>query len=382
MRTATLLVLSVSACSSPDSGSNVPDLAGGGAIDFSTGAGGDLSTSKNDLSTNAGDLSSGAHDLSASTNDLSTTNDLSANANDLSMNGSDLSNASDLSSTNDLSNASDLPRFMPSTVFTVILENTSYSSVVGSANAPYLNSLINSYGLATNYMDSGTHPSLPNYLYMTSGATQYPGIVDCQPTGSCDLIYSFPVDQDNLGHQLTAAGVPWRAYMDSMGAGVTCLLTDASPYATKHNPFVYYTDIQSNTSLCNQVDVDYTTNFATDLAAGTYRYMWITPDLNHDGHDTNLMTADTWCSNNIPAILNSAVFKAGGVLFITWDEGEGFPTADHVPMIVVTPGIKSAGYQSSVAYTHASYLATVEDLFGVPRLGAAVGVANMYEFWQ
>ena len=49
-------------------------------------------------------------------------------------------------------------------------------------------------------------------------------------------------------------------------------------------------------------------------------------------------------------------------------------------MIIISPNIKSKGFQSNHAYTHASYLATVEDMFGLPRLGAAQGADNMMEF--
>ncbi len=265
------------------------------------------------------------------------------------------------------------------TVFTVVLENTSYNQVVGNMkDAPFINSLIAQGGLATNYKDSGTHPSLPNYLYMTSGDPQYPGIVDCDPTQLCDFTVQFPIDKENLGHQLTAAGVKWRAYMDSMMT--PCKLTTSGPYAPKHNPFVYFTDIQKNQNLCNEVDVDYTKNFDADLAGGTYRYMWITPDLNHDGHDTNLATADAWCAQEIPKILNSATYKAGGVLFLTWDEGTN--NADQVVMVVVSPKIKMAGMKSPTAHTHASFLATVEDVFGLPRLGAAQQANTLSEFFQ
>ena len=57
----------------------------------------------------------------------------------------------------------------PLTIFTILFENHDYKEVVGSPNAPYFNSLIATYGLATNYHDSGTHPSLPNYLVLASG---------------------------------------------------------------------------------------------------------------------------------------------------------------------------------------------------------------------
>src|SRR6185369_10224729 len=91
--------------------------------------------------------------------------------------------------------------FVPSTVFTILLENHDYNEIVGSANAPYINSLITSYGLATNYRDANIHPSLPNYLTMVSGDPQYIGIIDVDPTS-----FGFPKNAQNLGTQLQAAG--------------------------------------------------------------------------------------------------------------------------------------------------------------------------------
>ena len=55
------------------------------------------------------------------------------------------------------------------------MENKEYGSIVGNSSAPYLNSLISQYGLATNY-DAVSHPSEPNYLALFSGSTQ--GITD------------------------------------------------------------------------------------------------------------------------------------------------------------------------------------------------------------
>ena len=267
----------------------------------------------------------------------------------------------------------------PLTVFTIVMENHNYNEIVGSANAPYFNQLIAEYGLATNYNDSLTHPSLPNYLDLISGDTQYPGIVDLLPTN-----FPFPVAKDNLGTQLEAAKIPWRSYQESMTT--PCNLANNGPYAPKHDPFLYFTDMQ-NKALCEQRNVDYT-QFAADLASGTYRYMWITPNLTSDGHDPGndpvaaMKACDAWAAAHIPDILASAPFKANGVLFITWDEGESLngQPRDQVPMIVVSPRIKSAGYKSSTQYTHASYLATVEDLFGLPRLATVTSTPSMLEF--
>src|SRR5438552_616488 len=76
---------------------------------------------------------------------------------------------------------SDAPSNAKATIFTIVLENHDYAEIVGSSNAPYINSLIAMGGLATNYKDTN-HPSLPNYLHMISGADQYPGFIDVDPT--------------------------------------------------------------------------------------------------------------------------------------------------------------------------------------------------------
>src|SRR6476646_137553 len=93
------------------------------------------------------------------------------------------------------------------TIFTIVLENHDYAEIIGSTNAPYINSLVAMGGLATNYKDTN-HPSLPNYLHMISGADQYPGFVDVDPTSAP----YFPANAQNLGTQLEAANIKWRSY--------------------------------------------------------------------------------------------------------------------------------------------------------------------------
>ena len=61
-------------------------------------------------------------------------------------------------------------------VFIIAMENAEYGDVVGNPSAPYLNSLLTQYGVAANYT-AVTHPSLPNYVAVTSGDTFI--TVDC-----------------------------------------------------------------------------------------------------------------------------------------------------------------------------------------------------------
>lgn len=274
------------------------------------------------------------------------------------------------------------------TIFTIVLENHDYAEVVGDkTDAPFLNSLIDTYGLATNYSDSGTHPSLPNYLDMMSGDPQYPGFIDIDPTQAP----YFPSSADNLGNQMTSAGIKWRAYAEGMGSA--CNLSGSGDYGPKHEPFLYFSNVQSGD--CADTNVDYG-NFAADLAAGTYKYMYIAPNLVDDGHnpvDTfgnatdpvgSLTTSDTWCKTEVGKIMASDAYKNDGVIFITWDEAEGRngDSKDQIPMIVVSPKIASAGFKSATAYSHKSYLATVEDMLGLPRLATVTSEPNMLEFFK
>lgn len=265
------------------------------------------------------------------------------------------------------------------TIYTIVLENHDYKEIVGSSNAMYINTLIGMGALATNYKDTA-HPSLPNYLHMISGDNQYPGIIDIGPNQAP----YFPAMKDNLGTQLEAAHINWRSYQESMGT--PCNLHDASPYATKHDPFLYFVDMQAS-ALCAQRNVDFS-QFTADLASNEYRYMWITPNLTDDGHDpandpvSSLKTSDMWLHDHVQAILDSDGYKAGGVLFITWDESEGRngDDPDQIPMIILSPKLKQAGMTSDAAYTHSSYLATVEELLGLPRLATVTNAPSMMEF--
>lgn len=59
------------------------------------------------------------------------------------------------------------------------MENHSYNEIIGSPEAPYINSIAGECGLATNYHNI-SHPSLPNYVAGTS-----PSSAATSPAGRC-----------------------------------------------------------------------------------------------------------------------------------------------------------------------------------------------------
>src|ERR1051326_6215637 len=56
------------------------------------------------------------------------------------------------------------------TVFVIVFENTSWSSIVSNPTAPYINSLLPQASHAERYFNPpGLHPSAPNYMWMEAG---------------------------------------------------------------------------------------------------------------------------------------------------------------------------------------------------------------------
>jgi hypothetical protein len=240
------------------------------------------------------------------------------------------------------------PATSPSYVFLIVMENRSYSQAIASR---YVSQLAAQYGIATDY-HGVSHPSLPNYLALTSGTTW--GIAD-------DGFHPLPAG--GLGTQLTNAGIDWRAYMEGMTNGC---FHSPYPYALKHNPFAYYG------SVCPSQVVPFS-QFATDMSGNVPRFAWITPDLCHDGHDCSSAVADAWLSQTVPMILGTNAWQDNGVLVITWDEGED--SANSVLTLVIRPN--PLVHSSSRPYDHYSLLATVEDQLGVARLGMAAQATPM-----
>ena len=88
-------------------------------------------------------------------------------------------------------------------------------------------------------------------------------------------------------------------------------------------------------------------------------------------HDGSIAQGDAFLQSFVPEITGSAAFRAGGVLFITFDEGtSNVGGGGHIATIAVTahmtPGSTAAG-----AYNHYSLLRTLEEAWGLRYLGNA-----------
>ncbi|MFC0458166.1 alkaline phosphatase family protein, partial [Arthrobacter liuii] len=206
----------------------------------------------------------------------------------------------------------------PDHVFVIMMENHGYDQVIGNtADAPYINTLAQRYNTATNY-HGVTHPSLPNYLAAISGSSQ--GIWDdckaganvtCAPEefipnsgdpGATGLLTQAQAASaastphmfsgKNIVDQLEGKGLSWKAYMESLpstGSQVEYAPMIGSStvklYAQKHNPFMYFSDINYPGSPRLQNIVPQENNLKADLASGNVpNFTWISPNQCHDMH--------------------------------------------------------------------------------------------------
>jgi hypothetical protein len=234
----------------------------------------------------------------------------------------------------------------------IVMENTSAHEVLGSSNAPYLNTLANNCGVATKFF-AETHPSLPNYIAMTSGSTH--GISDdADPS-------SHPLSTPSIFGQL---GNNWRSLAESMPSN--CKRSNSGDYAVRHVPATYYTNLQCKTNVVPLRD-------PINLSA---RFTFITPNLCHDMHDCSTGTGDRWLSHWVPRITSSPQYRAGRTaLFITWDEDD-HSANNHIATIVISPSTKP-GTKHATHFNHYSLLRTTEEMLELPKIGQAKSATSM-----
>ena len=234
------------------------------------------------------------------------------------------------------------------------MENKSYTDVMRSKSAAFTRSLAAACGSAENFR-AERHPSLPNYIAMTSGSTH--GIADDKGPSS------HPLKRPSIFSQL---GRDWRALQESMPS--PCRRSNFLLYAVRHNPPTYYTRLARS---CQKQDVRL--DETTDISA---RFTFITPNLCHDTHNCGIGSGDHFLSKLMTDIAGSAEYRAGKTaVFITYDEDDG-SSGNHIPTVVVAPHV-AKGRRSATRFDHFSLLRTTQEILGLRKLAAAARARSM-----
>jgi hypothetical protein len=253
-------------------------------------------------------------------------------------------------------------------IWVIFMENHDYGQIIRSPNAPYINQLARTHGLATQYFGV-VHGSQPNYVAFFSG-DQY-GV-----TGGSTPNLNAP----NLADQLDAGHRSWHVYAENFPGncfnGVTSSggIDGPGTYVRRHVPAMAFRDIRLSPQRCARV-----TNFSSfDPAAADFEL--IVPNLTNDMHDGTIQQGDDFLRSFVPRITGSAAWKDNGALFIVWDEGrEKGP--NRVAALVITPGVKP-GLRSDVRHDHYSLLRTIEDAWNLGCLGNACAANDLAEFFS
>src|SRR6516165_3641500 len=283
-------------------------------------------------------------------------------------------------------------------VFVIILENEGFNTTFGAAAqqnpaTQYLSQTLPSQGvLLSQYYGTG-HVSLDNYIAMISGqSSTVQTHVDCTfyddfklagvtPDGQAigtgcvypaqfktladqlmeDMGLNPKREQTTCGQPLDPQGkVALNEVDDTQGAETT---PGGDQYAARHNPFVYFHSLIDSGECAKHV-VNFN-QLAQDLLheSTTPNFVFITPNLCHDGHDGNgavspckngektdgvhfgggLPGVNAFLKATVPLITNSPAFKEDGLLIITFDEGS--LAFDGANSRITAEGVSCCGQQ-------------------------------------
>ncbi|MGC2695189.1 MAG: alkaline phosphatase family protein, partial [Candidatus Angelobacter sp.] len=246
----------------------------------------------------------------------------------------------------------------PDHVVIVIEENHSFSSIIGSSSAPFINSLAQQGALFTQSF-AVEHPSQPNYLDLFSGANQ--GVTD----DSCPHTFS----TENLASELAAAGQTFTGFSEDLPSAGSTVCT-SSAYARKHAPWINFTNVSTTSNLpFSSFPTDFTTLPTVSI---------VDPNLNDDMHDGTIAQGDTWLQQHINSYIQFAQTH-NSLLIVTWDEDDS-ASGNQIATIFVGPMVKQGQFTETI--NHFNVLRTLEDLYGLTHVGGAATATPISDVWK
>jgi hypothetical protein len=267
-------------------------------------------------------------------------------------------------------------------VVIIVLENGDYEAAIKDKNLAALAAR----GASFSNFHALFHPSYPNYLAMVAGADF--GIHRRRRLLG-DLQVNFPNDaaHKTIADRLIASGLDFKNYAEELPEGNCPYRIDdqhvakkKGAYARKHVPFLSFREVQEK--WCDRVvrvdsakgnsRLGYDNFFVKDAKAGLVAYSFYSPNMNNDGHDTNVQAAGAWVSEFLDKTFTEKLRK-GTLVVVTFDESDH--NADNrIFTLFLGDMVKEANQQDPRVldrhYTHYNVLRTIEDNFGLEPLEA------------
>jgi phosphatidylinositol-3-phosphatase len=247
----------------------------------------------------------------------------------------------------------------PAHVVVVVEENRSQTTIIGNKSAPFINQLAAGGAMMTQSF-AETHPSEPNYYALFAGNTLVTDNVCPVNAGSTP----------NLGSELLSAGYTFVGFAESLPA-VGSPACSAGKYARKHVPWVSFGNIPGSYSL----------PFSAFPAPPNYGSLptvsFVIPNLDNDMHDGSIAAGDAWLYQNLSQY--AAWARANNsLLILTWDEDDN-AARNQIPTVIYGANVRPGSYSEPIS--HYNVLSTLEQMYGLPKLGYATRAPAITDIW-
>ncbi|TVY85417.1 putative acid phosphatase [Lachnellula suecica] len=254
----------------------------------------------------------------------------------------------------------------------IFLENTDFDMAAADpANLQW----IASQGITLTNYKAITHPSQPNYIASVGGQTHW--VI-------WDLFSRISSSARTIVDLLDAKGVSWSEYeQDAPYSGFegdyVNQVNGANDYVRKHSPLMSYDSVTSD--LDRLAKLKNFTMFLNDLDDNKLpQWMFITPNMTNDGHDTSVTVAGAWARGFLEPLLSNSNFLSRTLVLLTFDETETYLSDNRVFSVLIGDAVPTSlhGTTNDTAFNHYSIMATVENNWDLGNLGEGDEDASVF----
>ncbi|BBX74655.1 acid phosphatase [Mycobacterium shinjukuense] len=254
--------------------------------------------------------------------------------------------------------AAALPTFAH--VVIVVEENRSQSAIIGNGEAPFINALA-AGGAMMAQSFAETHPSEPNYLALFAGDTFGLTKNVCPVDGGT---------MPNLASELLAAGHTFVGYAEDLPA-VGSTVCAAGKYGRKHVPWVNFSNVPPTLSV----------PFSAFPPPANYPSLptvsFVIPNNDNNMHDGSIARGDAWLNRHLSAYADWSRAN-NSLLIVTWDEDD-HSSRNQIPTVFYGAHVRPGTYQEAI--NHYNVLATLEQMYGLPKTGHAANASPIVDIW-
>jgi len=248
----------------------------------------------------------------------------------------------------------------PAHVVIVVEENRSQAGIIGNKSAPFINALA-AGGAMMAQSFAETHPSQPNYLALFAGDTFGLTKNTCPVNGG-----ALP----NLGSELLSAGYTFGGFAEDLPSAGSAVCS-AGKYARKHVPWANFSNIPPANSV----------PFSAFPSQGNYASLptvsFVIPNNDNNMHDGSVAQADAWLNRQLSGYANWARAN-NSLLILTWDEDDG-GSRNQIPTVFYGAHVQPGTYTEQIS--HYNVLATLEQMYGLPKTGKAANAPVIATIW-